>query len=467
VKSNVAHAPLVALIICVMLVACDDDDDIQPLPFGRVQGTVTRVDTGEPVIDAKIVLIDVESLLPAPETGRTDGAGAYSIAGVPPGAYAVVVYNDSLFIFDRSGPPVQVVGSGTVTADIRLLKSVLWSGFGYRIEGTVTDSMTEAPISGAFVGINAWAIGTWNQDVPLITSGVTLPVSGVTDEAGRFSVLSPVLTDFGGEPVGLFPISITKAGYASFTLVGDGAVDPLSVFGPPLPLPAGHDSTLTVEVRLDPFDREDTGALQGRVTTLDGEPIAQVPVSMSLFEVANPDTLRDDGPAPVPVPLATAATAADGSFFVDGLTPGTYVVAAAYRPDDGYVLEDRDTELVSVAAADTADAGVMRVVAAIRPLTPVPGSRIGTTTPRFSWEPVPGADAYRLEWGAGHILESIIDDLAAPEWQVPEAAPLPDGSFVRWTVTAKQGDPFSRVIARAEEVWTFTVESADAARGAD
>src|SRR5512139_4122406 len=88
-------APVVALVLAV---ACAHDG---PAPMG-VHGAVSEIDSGEPVVGARLLLVDPVDLAPASSFAETDGEGRYELAAEAAGNYAVFVFRGSFVVFDRS-----------------------------------------------------------------------------------------------------------------------------------------------------------------------------------------------------------------------------------------------------------------------------------------------------------------------------------------------------------------------------
>jgi hypothetical protein len=440
--------------------ACTDDETGPPPTTGFVRGTITRAETGGPVMGAGVILVDRATLATAGALERSNVLGRYSIDEVPPGTYAAFVFHDTLLAYQRSGSVIEVRAGGIATHNVVLMDNRFDIADGYRIEGHVIDATTSEPLRGAYV---EGVFGAW-QDLPLLEEGYGLPYWAVTDEAGFFSVRVSVLTDELGDESGLEPIAASKSGYLPGTLVG---TEPSGEPGTPamLPLPEGGDSVLTVLLRLEPEeasggDPSTTGVLRGRVHFL-GRPVPGLPVALSLSSVEEADTLR--GPtarAAVPVPDRTTFTDPAGGFAIPRLAPGFYVVHPAHRDGDGYVYEL--PELVRVAAAETTEVALSTLQKAIRPVAPPDRSVISDRTPEFRWEPRPTEPGYEfagyvLRYATSHIDWVTVGPLEEPFWQVPEEDALPAGAAIRWDVEVWaeiEGDPNTKV-ASFEHLATF------------
>lgn len=133
-----------------------------------LEGTVVARSSQAPIAGASV---DVSPYKRTGDSGRTvtDETGAYSVAGLPPGAYDVVVTATGFSQLERRGV--------TVTAGQRFPLKLELEGTG-AIDGTVKDDRG-SPIAGAVVRAGSrWPGG----------SGPTLPEAR-TDEAGLFRLV--------------------------------------------------------------------------------------------------------------------------------------------------------------------------------------------------------------------------------------------------------------------------------------
>ena len=446
----------ILVLAAVLGAACTEG----PAPTA-VQGTVTELASGAPVAGATAVLVDVATLAPGSRLARTDARGRYRLEDLVPGDYALLLIHDYYIATDRAKPLVHVESGRVTQYDVTILGRLALGGPRYRITGTVKDAATGRPVAGAFVEPSLWALSA--QDLYGVIAGVTVPEWGTTDERGRFSIRAFVTTDERGRQDGLAPITVIRAGYEPFTLVGRGRAIPF--FGSLLPLPA--DSTLAVTIRLRPAGASAPGGIRGRVIARGtGLPVPGIRVGLSLFGSAHPDTLPERGPSLVPVQGKVAVTDASGAFRIEGLGPGRYVLAPAYLEDDGYAggspwIRAREVE---VADSDTAavDAGDVEVLTAVRPIYPADRSTIRDRAPELRWEPFADGPeyhviAYDLTVSTGFLAEPTDRRVADPRWQ---AAAFPPGTRVQWwvSVLAVVGSPPDTVrIAEFERPASFTI----------
>ncbi len=464
-KASIKIVLCAAIISCLVVPGCDDGPK-GPIAPGAVEGTLTEVQSGTPVGDASVILINVEDMTVASEIAATDDAGYYRIDGIAPGQYAALVLHDTLVVRERPAPQVLVRSNRVTAFDMNLVHFEFKSSTGYRIEGTVTDSQTMEPVAGAHVGP---ALAN-QEDLGGYAVGFA-PWSAVTDSMGQFSAAALELSfSFDG---GLAPISVTKKGYEPSTLIGEGISIP-PILPPLLPFPAGGGRTLTVGVALTPIPEDEpgpsgAGAIMGRLTSL-GRTVPGVLVGVSLVAVAEPDTFRQDSYRPVPVPEKVARTDWRGDFFIDGLTPGRYMIEPAFLDDDGYVrgtLEDPLSFICEVLDSDTCKVGTLNIGRALKPLDPAIASAVNDTTPEFRWSAAPSIEGYEsveymLQYGIGYAMENTELGITEPRWQVPEFEALSPGDKVRWTVEARAFDvDAGRVVTIAEFEWPATFSVAE------
>ena len=131
----------------------------------------------------------------------------------------MVVFHDSLVVFDRPARTIEVTEGTTTTWDARVQPSRLWGHYEYWIAGTVRDAQTDQPVARAYVEPAFFSGG----DIATYLVGMGLPEWTITDDHGRFSIAAPIAVTTEGEEAGLLPITITRSGYESYTLAGEVA----------------------------------------------------------------------------------------------------------------------------------------------------------------------------------------------------------------------------------------------------
>ncbi len=414
----------------------DSDDPSAPRTDPSVVGCITELDSGDPVSDAAVILIDRATLLPGSSMTPTNAQGEYALYGVASGVYYGVVFHDSLTVCDRTSGTITVIEGATTTWDARIQPAELWGTPEYRIEGTIRDAQTQRGLSQAYVSPIFWS----SMDVPAYVHGIGMPRMSIADEQGHYSIEGLRVVDHIGHDLGIFPVTVSCPGYESATIAG--AIDAgFSDIGF-LPIPQEGDSVLTADIALKRRTSESpAGALKGLVTFL-GVPVADLSVALSIDAVSDPDTLGFGSIPCAVIGGQTTTTTQAGEFLFTDLTPGAYVVHPAYRLDDGYhsygrLIEDRD-----VVDGDTLDVGTIEVQMAITCHSPEDGAVVDTQTPTFSWCAVPDTLGYELlsyeiemavnSWYSNRTIELGRD----PHWQPASGQGFAPASHVKWSVHA-------------------------------
>ena len=443
--------PLSAIALLGLIVACSDDPT-EPATLGKVEGRVTVYGTDVPVTDAVLLLVDAGTLAPARPPTPTDSKGSYDFAGVPAGTYAVFVYHDSLVTWDRTASLVEVKVGKTSRHDMRVTPSQLWNGSGDRVEGMVTDAISGEPIAGAYVD----GILGMSDEVYGLMAGISLPEWGVTDDRGFYSVTTQVMTDETGWPIGPGLLTCIKEGYFPQTV---------TYLQPDARLArAEGDTLLTIDVALVPITDADAGALgslTGRLLNR-GEPVAGLGVALVLISIEDPG-LTDKAREKVIVPGSTVTTDAEGRFAIDNLAPGFYMLAPGFHIDDGYANINWNyvEEIFEVVAEATTELGDLEILRTIGGVSPANGETGVATTPLLTWEAVPGAEEYEVQWRVnGYLMMHRETGLTETRFQIPGDAAVPHGSCVRWMVRASAWDPdlgYNVTLARTDWSLTFCV----------
>ena len=152
---------------------------VAPPATGTISGTVTDVDTLDPIAGATVT-DGIRSVI-------TDGIGVYALADVPEGTYTVTASADDY----TSASQTNVVVTADVTTTVDLALTVIVYG---AIEGTVTDVDTGNPIEGAAVTdgtrqATTDATGYYSMtDVPEGTYTVVASATGYEDASWEAAV---------------------------------------------------------------------------------------------------------------------------------------------------------------------------------------------------------------------------------------------------------------------------------------
>ncbi len=309
---------------------------------GSISGTVTSAATGLPIPGASVV-VDQNKIIVA--SGLTDANGQYSMTGLAPGNYNVVV--------DATDFALGAVGA-TVNANADTVVNFALSGILSKIAGSVVDAATTDPIAGASIEVFSGQIlvastltdpnGGYNLNVPLgiyvvvanannyQTQAVGAIVRISTIELVNFSLvanpgtITGTVTDAGTtNPIPSAPVRI----FQGTTLVGSALTDANGNYTIANLAPgnytvvagaAGYQTqavgatvvanvVTTVDFALNP----PPGSISGTVTNAgNGNPIPGASVYVFRNEIL----------------IASAVTDPTGHYSITGLAPGSYAVIA-------------------------------------------------------------------------------------------------------------------------------------------
>ncbi len=255
---------------------------------GGFSGTVTETGTNTPINNVVVVSLSTGTGQPG-AGGLTNGSGAYTVGPLPAGsrlgvfvdlagAHATEFYNDSPGI--AGALPISVSGATTTGINAALAPTAPPGG-GAIIQGSVTDTVTNAGLGGvAVIALRA---------VDFVLVGGTITGSG-----GTYNLAIPP----GSYKLAFFPL----AGSHSMEW---HAGQPPSGLGSATSVAAVAGAPATVDADLDPS----TGTAAGTVTEVGtGDPLADVWV-IAISATGN---------------VRAATTAADGGYSIAGLAPGAY-----------------------------------------------------------------------------------------------------------------------------------------------
>src|SRR5262249_26373377 len=351
------------------------------LPFaGSITGTVTDT-SGNPLAGVTVST--------GPATASTNGAGQYVLQGVAAGSYTISTTNTLGYIDQTSAPVAVAQGSTTTGADFHLAA-------GGRIAGTVTAT----------------------DGSPLQTVAVrAATISGAP--AGSATTLSD----------GSYVISGVRAGtYFVYTSNGVGFVDVVHAspsglacfFCAPAQIGAGVSVTTSQTTTVN-FTLALGAAISGTVTDTSSAPIANVSVAaVTLFSGFGP----------------SGFTAADGTYTIVGIPPGSYAVATSNNSGyinqvySGHVCGNCNTasgDLVSVTAGST-HAGVNFTLAS--------GGPIAGTVTDASGAPIAGASVGIFNLTGALIASAQTNFLGQYSTKgVPDGAYYVDASSIGYATT--------------------------------
>lgn len=104
--------------------------------YMHIGGKVTDAETGQPVSNLTIIAINQANITKEPVSGKTFTDGRYSICCVPPGAYVLLIDQQSPYIREQPHKEVTVIrGKNTVNADFVVKKGKSVSGKVYASDG--------------------------------------------------------------------------------------------------------------------------------------------------------------------------------------------------------------------------------------------------------------------------------------------------------------------------------------------
>ncbi len=230
----------------------------QKTSAGVFEGRVVNAQGAQGLPNVTVNVISKETGAVVMST-RTDSQGAFTIPGIRPGMYGAT--------FARSDLARHAGAEITIVSDRRTFYQTVMSLLPGRLEGTVTDALTRAPLAGVKVSLS---------------NGMVT----YTDGAGKYYVADLPAGNYAGE--------FSLAGY-------------LSALGQRAVIVGGQ--TTVLDVRLS----KDLGVLTGHVSNaLNGQPLPRVHVSVRT------------GPG---TPLvADTFTDGAGNYTVRGLPAGSYTV---------------------------------------------------------------------------------------------------------------------------------------------
>ncbi|MED4278752.1 carboxypeptidase regulatory-like domain-containing protein, partial [Priestia megaterium] len=430
---------------------------------GTIQGQITSTQTGTPLVDTQVRVIDNNGALVA--VIQTDINGNYSLQGLKPGTYTIVFLNP-IFQSETFG---FTVGAG----DAFTLNAALEPNPGF-ITGTVFDLQTGLPLIGAAVQV--------------FPSQSLIPIaSAVTDQSGSYNVLglepgeytvvanstnyertivgtavfsnetavanlllppnpatvSGVISTVDGTPI---PGATVRIVDQSETLLGTGITDQNGLFTignlPPgfqnVIISASGFSNQLIGITLSPgqlindFTAQliaNPGSLDGLVIKEQtGEPIAGANV-----------IIRRAGATAIIV--ANATTDSEGNYIVDNLVPGAYLITAT---ESGFGTNTVGTTIIS----DT-------IATANISLTPLTGLLTGTVTDPQG-NPITGNDIQIQVFDQNGILLKLLVaddtgaftvlDLAPGSYELIITAPNFAASTVGVTVMSEQTTSLTAVL---------------------
>jgi protocatechuate 3,4-dioxygenase beta subunit len=291
-----------------------EEKDIGDIPLmlaGKVSGRVVSADGGAPIPNATVELKQSAQWGGWSSNSTTTGEdGTFTIAAVDPGSYTLQARAKGYAMAELTAQAIEP-GQDLNIGDIRL-------GQGLLLSGVVTDA-EDKPLKGAKVSlIEPPGANTWFQSGDEVSSDET-------DEAGRF--------ELAGAYDGTFTLKVTAEGFAAHS-------ESLKV--------AGANSGLKVRMSTG-------GTVLGRVMDADGTPVPNIQVRAINHDTQGYSMFKSQPAMAWGFLFAgdavTAMTGEDGSFRLENVNAGTYLLAAirdAETPatkDDIKVENDREVNI--------------------------------------------------------------------------------------------------------------------------
>lgn len=353
-------------------------------PGGQISGTVTDASTNAPLPSIDVSVSDQAGNFIT--STQTDGAGQYTVSGLPTGSYEVSFSSSTggaggNYVFQAydgepslaQDDPVAVT-AGQTTGDIDAALTP-----GGQIAGMVTDLSTGAGVSGVHVTVYD-------------SSGT--PVSwGTTDGAGRYSVL--------GLPAGIYRVGFAPSSAGNYLpQYSDGETS----------LDAADSVTVAAGQMVGGIDAalQHGGQISGTVTDASTRaPLQGITV-----------TLYDSGGSSE----GSVQTDANGSYTFNGLSAGTYQVG--FESDDQAYLPQFANGEASLDQADPITVGSGQSVPGINAAMQAAGQISGTVTDASSDAALSGVQVtvYDANGAAAGTAQTAADG----SYAVPG---LPAGSY--------------------------------------
>lgn len=356
-----------------------DTVDTQLAAYGGVSGTVS--DIGGPLEGATVSLCTTE--FSCWNSDLTQADGTYSISG-PPGSYRVRFtaadhtqewYDD---VADYGTADPVTINPGATTSGI---SAVLVAN------GTVTGTVTAAgavPVDGAYVelcttesscegGTTAAADGTFSASVPPGSYRMRVSAFGFVDEwyanTATFAAADPLTVTSGGTTSGI-NTQLAALGSIAGTITGPGAAPVEDAFVRVLSGTEQVSSTSTAadgtyQVDSVPpgsytvaiekqglitewYDNQPTQATAAAVSVGDGQAVTGIDAQLALAGSIS-GTVTGVGGVPLAGvyvgvstiggdPAGVATTAADGTYTITGVDPGSYILI--FNPDYDSLYQD-------------------------------------------------------------------------------------------------------------------------------
>lgn len=205
------------------------------------------------------------------------------------------------------------------------------------------------------------------------------------------------------------------------------------------------------------------GSLTGQVSIVNGNGFSNTSVVAFVESTFDPTTGRGIAPPGLRSPR-TGAPNVTGSFMIDGVPPGRYVVVAAFENDglvrdpDHCISGTADVHVVVAAGQATATPTTFKVTGALDVMSPGAAMAEAVTgTPTFTWADDSGEDEYLVEvfdafgqriWMA--TTPGVSGSMPSLAYAGPALSP---GMYYQWRVTStKKSTPTPCELSRSEDL---------------
>ena len=296
-----------ALVVLLMLQAPSAAAPPQaPATPGAIRGRITAADTGRPLRRASVTIRSASDSATGRITANTNSLGQFEVKDVPPGSYYVSAARAGYLGMqygqrrpsDR-GLTVEVrAGAALERIELALPRAAV-------LAGRITDELGEP-----YPGVRVDALGTRYE----LGKRVPSPIGGATtDDLGQYRIA--------GLPAGSYYVMATS----SETWRGDGKeiLGYASTYFPGGPMDLAQIVTLAQSQKRADLDFSlhagRAARITGRVVAESGEPAAAAGVTLAY---SYPGGIMTAG-------MRSVRAAADGSFEIKDVSPGTYTVMGA------------------------------------------------------------------------------------------------------------------------------------------
>ncbi len=371
------------------------DAALASVPAGNLTGTVTDASTTHPLANVCVYLYAAGNTTSAAYATCTGSNGAYAFGGVTPGSYDVAfadpsgTYGTQWYTgsaggaASQSGATVVTVpnGNGTLSG----INAALTEATAGNLTGTVTDATTGHPV--ANVCVYLYPAGNTSQAAYATCTGSTgtYGFSGITPSGYNVAFADPSGT------------------YATQWFNGTGAGVTSQAGASVVVVPAGNKTTSGINAALAEVP---AGNLTGTVTeAVTATPLANVCVY--LYPAGNTTSAA----------YATC-TGSNGTYNLDGLTPGSYNVAFAdpagthatqwYNATANGATTQSGATTVTVPGGNQTLSGINAVLSLV-----ATGNVTGTVTDATTTGPVANVCVYLYQ--VGHTSSAAYATCTAPD----------------------------------------------------